>query len=82
MPRYKLDPHKVEAKLRKDGSNREEIKHDEFYYQKVFGEKTFTAAGVIRISVGKRKPVKTSKDNAFVSCLSLMASLSSSVRRD
>jgi hypothetical protein len=43
------------------------VRDGEFEYQKVFGEDTFAAAGVIRIPAGKKKPGKPSKDNAFVS---------------
>jgi centromere protein C len=43
-----------------------------YEYQKVFGEDTFAAAGVIRIPAGSKKPGKSSRDNAFVS-LALMA---------
>jgi centromere protein C len=42
------------------------VRDGEFEYQKVFGEDTFAAAGVIRIPPGKKKPGKPSKDNAFV----------------
>jgi len=38
-----------------------------YEYQKVFGEDTFAAAGVIRIPAGSKKPGKSSRDNAFVS---------------
>jgi hypothetical protein len=38
-----------------------------YEYEKVFGEDTFAAAGVIRIPAGSKKPGKSSRDNAFVS---------------
>lgn len=67
VPHYKLEGKLVKPKLKKDGSNIEEVDNAQFVYEKVFGEKAFTAAGIIRIGVGKYKPVKPSKDNAFVS---------------
>jgi hypothetical protein len=43
------------------------VEGGDYEYQKVFGEDTFAAAGVIRIPAGSKKPGKTSRDNAFVS---------------
>ena len=52
-----------------------------YEYQKVFGEDTFAAAGVIRIPAGSKKPGKSSRDNAFVSlsfCTLMLERLTSS----
>ncbi|KAH7107638.1 Mif2/CENP-C like-domain-containing protein [Auriculariales sp. MPI-PUGE-AT-0066] len=39
---------------------------DDFRFQKMFGEAEFFAAGQLYIPVGKKKPVKPSRDNAYV----------------
>ena len=44
-----------------------QVKGAPFFYQKVFGEETFVAGGIVQIPIGGSKPAKPAKDNAYVS---------------
>jgi len=43
-----------------------QAERDDFQFQKMFGDSDFFAAGQLLIPVGKKKPVKPSRDNSYV----------------